>query len=181
MNAAVSLPNCELVLGGARSGKSRHAQAQVENWATRQSVCPIYIATAQAGDAEMAARIKHHKSSRAENWTLDEEPLQLGAAIARNSNATAVILVDCLTLWLSNCLEKQCWEEESEKFFAALASTQARIVLVNNETGMGVVPLGKLTRDFVDANGFLNQRLASLCGKVVLVVAGIPQVLKQEV
>jgi len=172
--------HCQLILGGARSGKSSYAQAFAEEWAQTTGVKAIYVATAEAGDAEMSKRIERHQKSRSENWLLDEEPLDLAAAIERNAGPDAIVLIDCLTLWLSNCLQQNIWEEQLAKFKTALENAKGPIILVNNETGMGVVPMGELSRVFVDANGFLNQRLAKVCGKVVLIVAGLPQVLKNE-
>ncbi len=138
----------------------------------------VYIATATAEDDEMSARIQHHRESRSDQWVLVEEPIALSRAIASCDSPNSILLVDCLTLWLSNCLQHRCWIEQRSAFYELLDSVQSRLLLVNNETGLGVVPLGALSREFVDANGFLNQTLAEVCNKVTFVVSGLPQVLK---
>ncbi len=169
------LEQCHLILGGARSGKSRFAQHSAEASASSDLV---YIATATAGDEEMSQRIEKHQQQRHERWVLEEEPLHLARAIQRHDNQQTIILVDCLTLWLSNCLHQSCWQAERDALLAVLPNTQAKLLLVNNETGMGIVPMGELSRTFADENGFLNQELAGLCSTVTLLIAGIPQVLK---
>lgn len=177
-----------LVLGGARSGKSRHAEALAE--ASGREV--IYIATANAGDAEMTARIAFHRNSRPAHWKTVEEPLQLAAAIERHAYPGRVILVDCLTLWLSNLLfsDPRGYPDSGEitlppAFIAQRAAllgvldrAAADMILVSNEVGMGIVPMGAVTRCFVDEQGRLNQALAAACDRVFCVSAGLPMIMK---
>lgn len=166
----------QLILGGARSGKSGFAERQalalpgVKDW--------LYVATATAGDAEMAARIRHHRETRDCRWQTIEAPIDLASIVRAHHRADQCILVDCLTLWLSNCLDNDCWETEREAFMDAVANSRSRLLLVSNEVGSGVVPLGEMSRRFVDASGRLHQRLARLCERVTLVVAGLPLELK---
>jgi len=167
-----------LVLGGARSGKSRLALKTAEDIAAGEDRQLVFVATATPGDGEMAARIERHRRERSERWRLHEEPIRLAAAIEEHDGPRSCILVDCLTLWLSNCLHAGCWREQRDALLAALDGMQGSMLLVANETGLGVVPMGELSRRFVDASGFLNQRLAERCDKVTLVVAGLPRVLK---
>lgn len=164
-----------LITGGARSGKSRYA----ERCATASGKKLIYLATAQAKDEEMEARIALHKDQRGAQWTLVEEPLQLSAQLEKYSTGEYCILIDCLTLWLNNCLEEDCWAEEKSNLIAALCSSESDILLVGNEVGSGVVPMGELTRGFVDENGWLHQDIASDCSHVTTVIAGLPLVLKE--
>ena len=163
-----------LVLGGARSGKSGYA----EQLACDSGKTLLYIATGEAKDAEMANRILHHQQRRSPEWRLHEAALQLGPALAKHDAANRCILVDCLTLWLSNCLAEHCWPEQRGRFLQTLPTLKADIILVSNEVGSGVVPLGELSREFVDASGWLHQELAPLCDSVTLVVAGLPLHLK---
>ncbi len=169
---------CHLILGGARSGKSRFAKQTAEELARNSASELIYLATATADDEEMADRIKQHQRDRSPEWKLVEEARDLGAAIRSHDSEEAVILIDCLTLWLSNCLHHNCWQSSRESFFDSLQHSRAQIIAVNNETGLGIVPMGELSRKFVDENGFLNQELAHCCSNVSLVVAGLPQILK---
>ncbi|MCZ6830465.1 MAG: bifunctional adenosylcobinamide kinase/adenosylcobinamide-phosphate guanylyltransferase [Gammaproteobacteria bacterium] len=163
-----------LVLGGARSGKSRYA----EQLARGRGRSLRYIATGEAKDVEMARRIHHHQQQRASDWRVHEEALQLGSALAECDAADSCILVDCLTLWLSNCLAERCWPEQRELFLQTLPTMAADVILVSNEVGSGVVPLGELSREFVDASGWLHQELTQHCDSVTLVVAGLPLYLK---
>lgn len=166
-----------LFLGGARSGKSRLAQAHAI--ATGQPVS--YIATATVEDDEMAKRIAHHRDTRPTDWFVIEEPLALEQAIQAAAQHTPVILVDCLTLWLSNLLQAgKRLPEATEPLLALLQSPPAELILVSNETGLGVVPLGALTREFVDGSGFLHQRIAQLANKVTFCIAGLPMPLKSQ-
>lgn len=165
---------CELILGGARSGKSRLAEQR----ALASGLEPLYLATATAGDGEMAERIRHHRARRGADWGLIEEPIALADTLLLNSRAERCILVDCLTLWLSNCLHQGCWASERQALLAALPMLPGQVILVSNETGLGVVPMGELTRQFVDESGFLHQQLAQSCQRVTLVVAGLPMTLK---
>lgn len=169
-------PNHHLILGGARSGKS--AFAEREALATPDADRFVYIATGQAHDQAMAERIAHHRAHRDARWQTVEAPLGLAAAIAAHDAPDTVILVDCLTLWLSNALATEAWPAERDALLAGLPACSARVLLVSNEVGSGVVPLGELSRDFVDEAGRLHQALAGLCSQVSLVVAGLPLDLK---
>jgi adenosylcobinamide kinase/adenosylcobinamide-phosphate guanylyltransferase len=167
----------ELILGGARSGKSRLAEQR----AGRSGLKHIYVATAQAGDAEMTARIHVHQQQRGDQWSLVEEPIALARVLSQHADADTNLLVDCLTLWLSNLLHHQDgrhFAREREALLAVLPTLPGHIVLVMNTVGMGVVPLGELNRQFVDQSGFLEQAVAALCDRVTLTVAGLPMVLK---
>lgn len=164
-----------LVLGGARSGKSRYAEALVRATAERT---PIYIATAEAGDEEMKMRIAHHRMKRGETWHTVEEPLAPAIELARVGQGD-VVLVDCLTLWLSNLLMAgRDIDTEADALCTILADTPARVVLVANEVGLGIVPDNALARRFRDEAGKLNQRVAALADHVVFVAAGLPMILK---
>jgi adenosylcobinamide kinase / adenosylcobinamide-phosphate guanylyltransferase len=161
------------VLGGARSGKSRYAESLV----TASPSPWIYAATGQALDAEMTARIAAHRARRGAGWTTIEAPLDLAAALA--AHARAPILVDCLTLWLSNLMMAAApIEQEIDRLAQALAEAAAPVVLVANEVGSGIVPDNALARRFRDLQGGLNQRIAAQADRVVLLVAGLPLSLK---
>jgi adenosylcobinamide kinase/adenosylcobinamide-phosphate guanylyltransferase len=162
-----------LVLGGARSGKSRHAQALAEACAAPWR----FVATAQAFDAEMAERIAHHRADRSGAWATIEAPLALAEAIAAVDDG--VLLVDCLTLWTSNLLLADAdIDAATDALVAALGGSRARIVLVSNEVGWGIVPDNALARRFRDVAGRVNQRVAAAADRVDLVVAGLPMSLK---
>ena len=170
----------ELILGGARSGKSQYAEQQVLALAKQ----PIYLATGTAGDSEMAERIAHHQQRRGQHWQLVEEPTALASALKKWDAKDRVILIDCLTLWISNCLiqpqqPEQCLENEKQALLDILPQLRADIFIVSNEVGSGVVPLGQLSRQFVDHSGWLHQALAKMCDRVTLVVAGLPLALKK--
>jgi adenosylcobinamide kinase/adenosylcobinamide-phosphate guanylyltransferase len=163
------------VLGGARSGKSRHAQAAAESLDGEL----VFIATAQAFDDEMTARIKRHRADRGERWRTIEAPLDLAEAIASVRVADAVILVDCLTLWASNLLlSNQGPEPHIAALLQAMVTSRARIILVSNEVGLGIVPDNALARRFRDLAGEINQRVAAAADTVDLLAAGIPLRLK---
>lgn len=167
----------QLILGGARSGKSRLAEARAQ--ASGKQL--IYIATAQAGDEEMAARIAHHQSQRsAANWQTVEEPIFLADLLAQHNHPQYCLLVDCLTLWLSNCLHHDCWPVQRTALLDLLPNLEAQLIMVSNEVGSGIVPLGQLSRQFADESGLLHQQLAALCSRVTLTVAGLPWDLKNE-
>ncbi|UTV29972.1 bifunctional adenosylcobinamide kinase/adenosylcobinamide-phosphate guanylyltransferase [Photobacterium atrarenae] len=173
------LKGTELILGGARSGKSSLA----EQLATDSGLPVIYVATATAGDDEMAARIVQHQSQRPASWQLVEEPLDLAAVIKRYSRPENCLLIDCLTLWLTNCLcaegaTDEDWQQYKRDFLNALLHAEGRIILVSNEVGQGIVPMGELSRRFVDESGWLHQAIARQAERVVFVIAGLPQVLK---
>jgi adenosylcobinamide kinase/adenosylcobinamide-phosphate guanylyltransferase len=169
------LPPLTLVLGGARSGKSRHAEALI---AARGP--GLYLATAEAGDAEMTERIAEHRARRGAGWTTVEEPLELAATLARHAAADRPILVDCLTLWLSNVmLAGRDLDAATGGLIAALPALAGPVVFVSNEVGLGIVPENALARRFRDAAGRLNQAVGAACQQVMLVAAGLPLVLKQ--
>lgn len=167
----------ELILGGMRSGKSRLAEQHAQ-----ESGLPVtYLATATAQDDEMRQRIAHHQAQRPDHWRLVEEPIALAVALQRHAAADRCLLVDCLTLWLTNllCLDEEArLRQEIDALLGALPRLPGTIILVSNETGMGVVPLGELTRRYCDEAGRLHQALAQKCDKVILTVAGLPLVLK---
>ncbi len=167
-----------LILGGARSGKSRHAQALAES----SGLAVTVIATARAGDAEMAARIARHRAERPAHWQTVEEPLALAETLAGAAEPGRCLVVDCLTLWLLNLLEagEAVFQRERDALLARLPHLPGRIVLVANEVGLGVIPMGALSRRYVDEAGRLNQALARVAGRVVFVAAGLPLVLKGE-
>lgn len=174
MPPALRHPRILLVTGGARSGKSALAERRVVAMPGR----PVYIATAEAGDAEMAARIAAHRARRGEGWRTLEAPLALAAALDA-TDGEGPRLVDCLTLWLSNLmLAGRDWQAEAAALAASLAGQQSPVVLVTNEVGAGIVPESALGRAFRDAAGLINQRMAALADEVVLTVAGLPLVLK---
>lgn len=168
----------ELILGGVRSGKSALAQqrAQSSGWAV------TYIATAQAGDDEMESRIARHKADRPTEWLLVEEPFALAEVLGRYAADDRCILIDCLTLWLTNLLvnDETRFELERQALLDTLPGLPGHIIMVSNEVNMGVVPMGELSRRFCDEAGWLHQALAQQCDRVVLTVAGLPLVLKEE-
>ena len=165
-----------LVLGGARSGKSRYAEAL----ATASGRHPVYVATATDwGDAEMADRIAHHRAGRDGRWRTVEAPLALAEALRAEADADSVVLVDCLTLWLTNVmLGEHDVAKATNDLAATLAALSHPVILVSNEVGSGIVPDNALARRFRDAQGRLNQRMAEACDTVVFVAAGLPLVLK---
>jgi adenosylcobinamide kinase/adenosylcobinamide-phosphate guanylyltransferase len=170
------LPPVTLVLGGARSGKSRYAECLVENAASGGTYC----ATAAAGDQEMADRIAAHRARRGPFWHTIEEPLALAPLFVSEARSERPLLVDCLTLWLSNLLfAGRPVGEETAALCAALRLAPGPVVLVANEVGMGLVPETPLGRRFRDAAGWLNQEVAALADRVVFVAAGLPLVLKE--
>ncbi|TVQ55367.1 MAG: bifunctional adenosylcobinamide kinase/adenosylcobinamide-phosphate guanylyltransferase [Rhodobacteraceae bacterium] len=165
-----------LVLGGARSGKSRAA----EDLARAAGGPRVYVATAQAWDAEMADRIARHRADRGAGWETVEAPRALIPALRAADCAGAVILVDCLTLWLTNVmLAEEDVEAAGAGLVAALPTLAARLIFVSNEVGMGIVPDTPLGRRFRDAQGRLNQRMAAACDTVLFVAAGLPLTLKR--
>lgn len=169
------LPPLTLVLGGARSGKSRYAETLIE--ATPQGA--LYLATAQALDDEMAERIRRHRARRGGRWTTIEEPLELSARLQTETRPCQPILVDCLTLWLSNLLlAERDIEAEVQTLLAALPGLAGPVVLVANEVGLGIVPDTALARTFRDHAGRLNQRVAAHADRVVFLAAGLPLLLK---
>ncbi|KWB46054.1 bifunctional adenosylcobinamide kinase/adenosylcobinamide-phosphate guanylyltransferase [Burkholderia ubonensis] len=172
------------VLGGARSGKSAHAERLAADCGR-----PVtYIATAQAADAEFAQRIAHHRARRPASWGFADAPVELAETLARLDDPSACLLVDCLTLWLTNLLcpaegephDDAHYEARVAALEAALRDARAKVIVVSNEIGLGVVPLGAVTRRYVDELGRLNQRVAALATRVTLLVAGVPVAIKTE-
>ncbi|HJV00695.1 MAG TPA: bifunctional adenosylcobinamide kinase/adenosylcobinamide-phosphate guanylyltransferase [Burkholderiaceae bacterium] len=177
-----------LVLGGARSGKSGFA----EKLAIATGKELVYIATAQAGDGEMASRIAHHRSQRDHRWITVEEPLALAEALSHWCAPQRVVLVDCLTLWLSNLLFSDGdagpddedialpprFHAERAALLQALADCGGDVLLVSNEVGMGIIPMGAISRCFMDEAGRLNQAVAAVCDRAIFVAAGLPLYLK---
>jgi adenosylcobinamide kinase / adenosylcobinamide-phosphate guanylyltransferase len=165
-----------LVLGGARSGKSAFA----ETLACEAAPDRVYLATATAGDDEMAARIAHHRARRGAGWRTIEEPLELVAVLAREAGAGRAVLVDCLTLWLSNLMHAGRDVEAATQELVACLLQARGIVLVSNEVGLGLVPETPLGRRFRDAQGRLNQAIAAVADNVVFIAAGLPLWLKRS-
>lgn len=169
----------QLILGGARSGKSRLA----EQTAMDRQLAVTYVATAQALDFEMQSRITHHQNQRPSHWSLVEEPLYLAKILQKIDRPNQIILVDCLTLWLTNLLlleDQNIQQFECEQLLKILPTLESEVILVSNETGLGVVPLGEISRRFVDETGRLHQALGQIANKVVFCVAGFPMILKGE-
>ena len=169
----------QLILGGARSGKSRLA----EQIAKDSNLKVAYIATAQAFDAEMQQRIHHHQAQRPAHWAVIEEPLYLANCLIELDQPKQVILIDCLTLWMSNLLMHENPElqmHQCQKLLDILPILEADVILVSNETGLGVVPMGEISRRFVDESGRLHQQLGQIADKVMFCVAGFPMILKGE-
>jgi adenosylcobinamide kinase/adenosylcobinamide-phosphate guanylyltransferase len=179
-----------LVLGGARSGKSAHA----ERLAIASGKEVVYIATAHAGDGEMATRIRHHRQQRPSGWRTVEEELNLGDALKQWSAPGRLILVDCLTLWLSNLMFSgaaghpdvgdimlpELFHEQRAQFLDSLENAAGDVILVSNEVGMGIVPYGAISRSFTDEAGRLNQAAAAVCERALFIVAGLPLALKGD-
>lgn len=168
----------ELILGGARSGKS----ALAEQRARESGLDVIYLATAEAMDEEMQDRIAHHRQRRPEQWRCVEEPIQLAAVLKENASPERCLLVDCLTLWLSNLLAAGDgrFQQERAALFDCLDNLPGIIIFVSNEVGLGIVPMGELTRRFCDESGRLHQAIAAQCERVTFVTAGLPMTLKSE-
>lgn len=173
--SAVHSPRTVLVTGGARSGKSLHAEGLVRASARE----PVYVATCAAFDAEMTARIDRHREQRGPGWITIEEPRDIAAVIAREAGPARAVLVDCLTLWLSNLLFAEAdIPAETDRLADALRASAGPVVLVTNEVGSGIVPENALARRFRDEQGRLNRHIAEIADAVVLVAAGLPLVLK---
>lgn len=164
-----------LVLGGARSGKSRYAQERAEV----ESGALVYIATGQAFDAEMADRIAHHRADRGKRWRTLEAPIALTEAIRAEARPEQVLLVDCLTLWASNLmLADYDIEAEAAALAACIREVPGRVILVSNEVGLGIVPDNALARRFRDVAGRINQTVAKVVDEAVFIAAGLPLTLK---
>jgi adenosylcobinamide kinase/adenosylcobinamide-phosphate guanylyltransferase len=187
-----TIARSELILGGQKSGKSRRAELLARQWVQHSPEHrAVMIATAQPWDDEMRLRIARHQQERAERvpgMTTVEEPLALAEAIARHSTPATLVVVDCLTLWLTNQLMPVDFEANSPpaqvetaraaSFLIAIAQAPGPVVLVGNEIGLGVIPMGREVRAFVDALGRLNQQVAATCERVTLMAAGLPLTLK---
>ena len=172
-------PSAHLILGGARSGKSSYA----ENLAKESGLEVIYLATANALDDETVKRVEKHKSDRPIEWKTIEEPLQLASCLLQHSTPGKIILVDCLTMWLNNLLmleNPEQLEKERDDFLDCIPKLEGKVIFVSNEVGMGIIPLGELTRKFVDESGRLHQQVGKLVEKVTLIVAGIPMIVKPQ-
>ena len=193
--ADLSLAHSELILGGQRSGKSRRAEMLAQGWlAQAPAHRAVLIATGQPWDDEMRQRIARHQQDRAERvpgMSTVEEPLKLAQAITAHGNAQTLVVVDCLTLWLTNWLMPVEVSEENKAaaqypqapvamLLEAIESCPGPLVLVGNEIGLGVIPLGREVRAFVDALGRLNQEVAQACERVTLMAAGLPLTLKGQ-
>lgn len=166
-----------LVLGGARSGKSAYAERLILAAADSAT----YLATAAAGDAEMTARIAHHRARRGAAWTTCEEPFEIAATLVQKAEPDRPILVDCLTLWLSNLMaEARDIAAETQTLLASLPALRGPVVFVSNEVGLGIVPDNALARVFRDHAGRLNQTLAAAADRVVFIAAGLPLILKDK-
>lgn len=173
--------NVHLILGGARSGKSAFA----EKLAMESGLPVTYIATAQVYDAEFGLRVAHHKNRRPPHWKTIEQSFNLAEALLAHAKAGECIIVDCLTLWLAQCICPDCerpeqlhWDSERKALLDALATVQGHVFLVSNEVGMGIVPLGEINRQFQDEQGRLNQAIAQIADKVSFIAAGLPLNLK---
>jgi adenosylcobinamide kinase / adenosylcobinamide-phosphate guanylyltransferase len=167
----MSLAGHVLVVGGQRSGKSRFAENLVEG----SGLAPVYIATAEPGDDEMAERIAAHRARRGLGWRVVEEPLALPGAIASERSETTAVLVDCLTLWLANLMGAgRDIGKETQNLVASLGGAKGPVVFVSNEVGLGIVPADPLSRRFADSLGILNQTIGRSVARVVLMAAGIP-------
>ena len=165
------------VLGGARSGKSSWALRYTEEYYASH----VFMATAQALDSEMEERIRRHKEARGPQWGLIEEPLEIAKALVENCMGFEAVLLDCLTVWLSNVLSEKGDERVDEyvpKLIEALKKTEHSIIVVSNEEGLGNIPDNPLGRKFRDLAGHLNQEIAKIADKVILMVAGLPMYLK---
>ena len=176
------LPPVTLVLGGARSGKSTHAEKLVTGSLFGAPPRPaVYIATAEAGDVEMATRIMAHRSRRGTAWTTIEEPLKLADALEAAAAHAQPVLVDCLTLWLSNLMHAGSdLDEATDELLMVLGDCRSPVVFVSNEVGLGVVPETPLGRAFRDAQGRLNMRVAERADRVILMAAGLPLLMKDR-
>jgi adenosylcobinamide kinase/adenosylcobinamide-phosphate guanylyltransferase len=192
--SATSIAQSELILGGQKSGKSRRAELLARQWLeTGSDHRAVLIATAQPWDGEMRERIARHQADRAvrvPGMATVEAPLALAQAIAQHSTPQTLVVVDCLTLWLTNCLMPMHLEQkvpparvdsaQTAPLLIAIENAPGPVVLVGNEIGLGVIPLGHEVRAFVDALGQLNQAVARVCQRVTLMAAGLPLTLKDE-
>ena len=195
MPEALTVARSELILGGQKSGKSRRAEQLASAWlAQSPQHRAVLIATAHAGDDEMRQRIARHQQDRAArvpDMVTIEEPLALAEAVAQHGNTQTLVLVDCLTLWLTNGLFPSLYFMENRPLapdlraqaamlLIAIKQTAGPVVLVSNEIGLGVIPMGRPTREFVDTLGRLNQDVAQICQRVTFMAAGLPLTLKGQ-
>lgn len=168
------MPKVSLILGGAKSGKSKYAEDLSANYENK-----LYIATAEARDEEMKDRIKAHQKQRGTNWQTIEEPLNIKDHLEAQNEPNSVILVDCMTIWLSNLFEQNCnIETETNLLLKTLPNCSADVIMVSNEVGLSIVPENALARKFRDEQGILNQKLAKVANNVVFIAAGLPINLK---
>jgi adenosylcobinamide kinase/adenosylcobinamide-phosphate guanylyltransferase len=190
--STMTIAKSELILGGQKSGKSRRAEQLAQQWLSQSTEHrAVLVATARPWDDEMRERIRRHQQDRAERvpgMVTVEEPVQLAQALLQHSTPDTLVVIDCLTLWLTNLLmpapgleleappRAAC--EQSALLVKAIASAPGPLVLVGNEIGLGVIPMGRETRAFVDALGQLNQQVAAACARVTLMAAGLPLTLK---
>jgi adenosylcobinamide kinase/adenosylcobinamide-phosphate guanylyltransferase len=173
------LPQATLVLGGARSGKSQYAEDLVEG--SDASGGLVYIATAQAYDNEMHERIAVHQRRRGDQWSTIDAPLDLNMALKSDACCSRAVLVDCLTLWITNLMMAgKNVSREIDELCVTIPTLTARVVFVSNEVGQGIVPDNEMAREFRDYAGQAHQQLASVCNRVVFVTAGLPQILKDD-
>ena len=173
-----------LILGGVKSGKSRFAEQCAREWSERpgnRDTDVVYLATAEPRDSEFSQRIERHRQQRPVSWQTVEEPLKISDVISQASGMNQCLLVECMTLWMSNLLEREeeRLAERIDAFCEALDRYEGEIIMVSNETGLGIMPVNALARRFGDEAGLLHQRLAERCDRVVLTVAGLPHFLKQ--
>ena len=168
-----------LILGGVKSGKSRYAEQLADDWKTDHDGEVIYIATARHYDDEFGERIRHHQARRPADWQTIEAPLDIAAIIERYSGHNACLLLECLTLWLSNVLcDELALAPRTDALCQAIENYQGTLLMVGNETGLGIMPDNALARQFGDQAGLLQQRIAALSDEVVLCVAGLPLTVK---
>lgn len=192
-NTFTDFPQQELILGGQKSGKTRRAEERARAWLhSAPQRRAIYLATGQAWDAEMAQRIARHQRDRAvrvPGMLTEPAPLQLAQAIAQHSQPDTLLVVDCLTMWLTNWMmpmqaseqnlpQSKNWLGQRALFLDVLSQCAGPVVVVGNEIGLGVIPMGEQVREFVDALGVLNQEVARVCERVTLMAAGLPLQLK---
>lgn len=170
-----------LILGGARSGKSAYA----EQLASASKLAVTYIATAQIYDDEFAKRVAHHQARRPTDWQIIETPFNLAATLETHAKDNTCVIVDCLTLWLAQCICPDCetpenvsWQQERTALLSVLPTLKGTVLLVSNEVGMGIVPLGEINRQFQDEQGRINQAVAKLADEVSFIAAGLPIKLK---
>jgi adenosylcobinamide kinase/adenosylcobinamide-phosphate guanylyltransferase len=191
MHKSLTIARSELILGGQKSGKSQRAESVAQQWLDLSANhSAILIATAQPWDEEMRARICRHQADRKKRvpgMQTIEVPLALAQALTAHSRPDVLLVVDCLTLWLTNWLmpmepsplePAQAWQAQCDAFVSTLQAAPGPVILVSNEIGLGVIPMGREVRAFVDALGLLNQQAAAACNRVQLMAAGLPLQMK---